>query len=117
MAAKIDECFAQRKLKQFVKYPVVTDLNQNLDMISGVLEMLADREHPLSKTLLKESPGMTHEQIVTYIAGIRARAGQQAGLFSKNTIIFFLAAVLVAVAAFFLYRKFATKSIAAVVQP
>lgn len=101
-AERVGECVARRKVRQFSG--ALADLEGNADVIPAVLRLLADREHPMSKAMLKENPGLTHEQILAQIEEIRQRAERVSTIFSKRGITFFILATVVAVLAAVLYR-------------
>ena len=103
VADKVAECYLQRRLKQFLETPVISDLETNTDLIDPLLAVIADKDHKATKQLLKDSPNHTHAQVLDYIRGMKNR-GKKGGLFSLRNLLFAGAAIVVAVGAYVMYN-------------
>ena len=113
-AAKIAECHLQRRLKQFLKTPIIADLGTNTDLIDPLLAIIADKDHETSKLLMKDWPNHTHTQILDYIRWMKSPQ-KKSSLFSLRNILFAGAAIAVAVGAYVWYRY--TKSASPAPEP
>lgn len=67
---KINDIYKNKKIIQFIAYPIITDLYSNQDIVPDILVMLRKPDNKLTKTLLKDNPGMTLEEIISYIERI-----------------------------------------------
>ena len=63
----IDEAYKQRKLKQFLEYPILSNIKDNVEIARDVIRAIRDKENPLCSILLKDNPKISQETLVNYI--------------------------------------------------
>ena len=63
----IEKAYKARKLIQFMDYPVISDIEDNIEIASDVIQELSNKKSKLRKKLLEEDPEITSNQIIEYI--------------------------------------------------
>ena len=98
----INEVYVNKKLWQFMQYPVLNDLKEHKEIIPAVIQIMKIADHPVREILMRDNPSMTADHIVWYLQSMWRKKDKRNWL--RKGIIMGIVGIIVFIIGYLLYK-------------